>query len=85
MVLMMHKNKRLKHDGSSWGREYIRRRAIHEDNKLMLNYFVEDAVYLESYFCRRFRMSLDLSKHIAECVKLHDCFFEQRRSCAGVP
>jgi hypothetical protein len=26
-------------------------------------------------FCRRFRIYIDLFKHIAECVKLHDRFF----------
>jgi hypothetical protein len=44
----------------------------------MLNYFVDHPVYPERYFLRQFRMSIDLFKHIAECLKLHDHFFEQR-------
>jgi hypothetical protein len=28
-------------------------------------------------------MGIDLFKHIAESVTLHDKFFEQRRNCAG--
>jgi hypothetical protein len=29
-------------------------------------------------------MSIVFSKHIADCVKLHGCFFEEMRSCARV-
>ena len=84
MLVMMHKKKKPKHGGSVWGREYIRRMRVDADIRLMHNYFVEQPVYPERYFRRRFRMSIDLFKHIAECVKLHDRFFEQRRSCAGL-
>jgi hypothetical protein len=76
MILFMHKNKRPKHGGSVFGREYIRRRRINADNKIMLNYFIDNPVYLEMFFRSRFPMSIDLFKHIAECVKLRDPFFE---------
>ena len=52
--------------------------------KHMRSYFVDKPVYPERYFRCRFRMGLDLFKHIAECVTLHDKFFEQRRNCALV-
>lgn len=48
----------------------------------MLNYFSPNPVYPERYFRRRFRMGTELFQHIAECVKLHDRFFEQRKNCA---
>ena len=85
MLLMMHHeaNKRPKHGGSVMGREHIRRQRQEAHAKLMANYFVERPVFPERYFRRRFRMSRDLFRHIAECVQLHDRFFEQRRNCTG--
>ena len=66
MLLMVHSrmNKRPKHGGSTMGREYIRRQREEADAKLMANYFVDRPVFLERYFQRRFRMSIDLFKHI---------------------
>ena len=85
MLLMVHSNmnKRPKHGGSQIGREYIRRHREEAHAMLMANYFVDKPVFPERYFCRRFRMSIDLFKHIAESVKLHDNFFKQRRNCTG--
>jgi hypothetical protein len=53
-------------------------------HKLMHNYFVENPVFCENYFHRRVWMYTDLFKHIVECVKLHDPFFEHRWSCTEV-
>jgi hypothetical protein len=64
MLLFMHK-----HDGSIFGREFIPRRRIYADNKLIINYFVEHTMYFKRYFRRQFQVSLDLLNHIAECVK----------------
>jgi hypothetical protein len=65
IVLLMHKNKRSKYGGSVWGHGYIRRQRTGEDNKLMLNYVFDHSVYPERYFHHRFRMPIDLFKHIA--------------------
>ncbi|KAE8821009.1 hypothetical protein D1007_01040 [Hordeum vulgare] len=81
MLLMMHKNKKPKHGGLVMGREYIWRKRVEGHAKLMDKYFVYRSVFLETYFRRRFRMSSDFFKHIAECVQLHDKLFEQRRNC----
>lgn len=65
------------------GREYIQRQREEAHAKLMAHYFVDRPVFPERYFRRQFRMSIDLFKHIAESVKLHDKFFEQKRNCIG--
>ena len=75
MLLLLHKNKKPKHGGSVIDREYIRRERLEAHAKLIRNYFVDNPVYPERYFRCRFRMGLDLFKHIAECVQLHDRFF----------
>jgi hypothetical protein len=46
----------------------------------MRSYFVDDPIYPESYFWRRFRMSIKLFDTICECVMGYDRFFEQRRN-----
>ena len=60
-------------------------RRLRQDrhNRLMLNYFGQNPVYPERYFGCQFRMSPDLFLQIANCVKQHDRFFEQRRNCGG--
>lgn len=85
MLLTVHStmNKKPKHGGSTMGLEYIRRQQEEAHAKLMTNYFVERPVFPERYFRRRFRMSIDLFKHIAESVKLHDNFFKQKGICTG--
>ena len=81
MLLMVHRNKKTKHGCSTIGREYIRRQWEEAHAKLMANYIVDRPVFPKRYFRHRFRMSIDLFKHIAESVKLHDKFFEQKRNC----
>ena len=49
----------------------------------MKNYFVENPTYPKSYFRRRFRMSTDLFRRIAEKLASHDRFFQQRRNDVG--
>ena len=85
MIMALHhnRNKRPKHGGSVLGREKLWRERIEGHNKLMRHYFVEQPIYLERYFRRRFRMGLGLFRHIAEEVTKYDRFFEQRRNCAG--
>jgi hypothetical protein len=41
-------------------------------------------IYRECYFRHWFRMEIDLFKYIAEAVKFHNTFFEQRRNANGL-
>ena len=75
MILVMHINKKPKHGGSVMGRQKIWRDRIDAHNRLMRNYFVENPTYPESYVQCRFRMSIELFKHIAEKLASHDQFF----------
>ena len=82
MLLAIHANKKPKHGGSVFGRQKLRRERIEADNRLMRHYFVDHPIYPESYFRRRFRMSIELFRHIAEKLARHDRFFQQRRNDA---
>ncbi|KAK1608315.1 hypothetical protein QYE76_031988 [Lolium multiflorum] len=75
--------KRPKFGGSVFGRQKLWRERIEGHEKLMRSYFNENPIFPESYFRRRFRMSLNLFKHIAAEVTKYDRFFEQRRNAAG--
>jgi hypothetical protein len=46
-------------------------------------YFNKNLTYPESYFRRRFQMSIKLFKHIATEVMKFGRFFEQQRNAAG--
>ena len=83
MILAMHINKKPKHGGSVMGRQKIWRDRIDAHNRLMRHYFMENPTYPESYFRRRFRMSTELFRRIAEKLASHDWFFRQRRNAAG--
>ena len=83
MILAMHINKKSKHGSLVFGRQKLWRKMIDGHNKLMRNYFVKNPIYPESYFRRRFRMSIELFKHIVEKLASHDRFFQQRRNAAG--
>ena len=77
IILAMQINKRPKHGGSVFGRRKLWREWIEGHNRLMRNYFVENPTYHESYFRRRFRMSIELFKRIAEELASHDLFFSK--------
>ena len=79
--MALHANKRPKHDGFVPCGEKLWRERIDGHNKLMRNYFVENPVYPEKYFRRRFRMSTELFKKIAEEVMKHDRFFHAKEEC----
>ena len=83
MILAMHINKEPKHGGSVMGRQKIWRDRIDAHNRLIRHYFAENPIYPESYFCRRFRMSTDFFKRIAEKLASHDWFFQQRKNATG--
>ena len=82
MILAMHINKKSKHGGSVMGRQKIWRDRIDAHNRLMRHYFVENPTYPESYFHRRFRMSTELFRRIAEKLASHDRVFQQTRNAA---
>ena len=82
MILAIHTNRKPKHDGSVFGRVKLWMERIDAHNKLMRNYFVDHPTYPESYFMCRFRMRIDLFKHIAENLARHDRFLQQRRNDA---
>uniref|UniRef100_A0A453DLI3 Uncharacterized protein n=1 Tax=Aegilops tauschii subsp. strangulata TaxID=200361 RepID=A0A453DLI3_AEGTS len=82
MILAMHVNKKPKHGGSVTGRQKLWRDRIDAHNRLMRYYFMENPIYLKSYFRRRFRMRTKLFKHIAKKLASHDRFFQQRRNAA---
>jgi hypothetical protein len=83
MVLAWRATKKPKIGGSVFGRQKLWRERIEGHNKLMWMYFNDDARFPESYFRRRFRMSRDLFKKIAEEVAKYDTYFVQRRNAAG--
>jgi hypothetical protein len=83
MLLAVRANKKPKVGGSVFGRQKLWRERIEGHNKLMRMYFNENMTFPESYFRRRFRMSIGLFKHIAQEVMKHDTYFEQRRNAAG--
>jgi hypothetical protein len=55
--------------GSQFGRAYINRDRAEGDAKIMQDYFIEGATYLEKYFRRRFRMHKSLFLTIAKAVE----------------
>ena len=73
----------MKHDGSIMDQKKNWRDKIDPDNIWMRHYFVDNPVYPESYFRRRFRMSTEFFRRIAEKLASHDRFFQQRRNAAG--
>ena len=83
IIVAMHANKKLKHGGSTMGRWKLWRDKIDAHNRLIRNYFPEDTTYPKLYFQRRFRMSIELFKRIAEKLASHDRFFQQRRNVVG--
>jgi hypothetical protein len=64
-----------KRGDSVFGRRRFWRERIEGHDKLMRMYFNEHPPFPESYFRRRFRMSIDLLKRIAKEVTKYDNFF----------
>jgi hypothetical protein len=83
LLLAYRAVKKPKFGGSVFGRQKLWRERIEGHEKLMRSYFNENPIFPASYFRRRFRMSLNLFKHIATEVTKYDRFFEQRRNAAG--
>jgi hypothetical protein len=87
MVLLAHKmknkKKKRKHYGSVLGHQKIRRLHAEADHILMQNYFGPSPIMPKKFFRRKFRMSSELFKKIAERMKCLDHFFQQRRSASG--
>lgn len=83
MIVMMHKNKRLKHGGSVFGREFLWREQKEAGGRLIRNYFDPNHGYPERYFRCWLRMSTGLFLQTCNAVKQHDWSFVQRGNCAG--
>jgi hypothetical protein len=64
-------------------RANIDREAGNRHEFLMKDYFVEDCVYTEEQFARRYRMPKSLVLKIMEIVKKNNSYFEQRPDCTG--
>jgi hypothetical protein len=75
MLLTWRANKKPKIGGSVFGRQKLWRERIDGHNKLMRMYFNDDATFPESYFRRRFRMSIGLFKQIAKEVAKYYTYF----------
>ena len=50
MLTMVHKNKRPKHGGSVFGREFLQRERVEAHDILICNYFIPTPIYPEKYF-----------------------------------
>ncbi|XP_071683310.1 uncharacterized protein [Lolium perenne] len=83
LLLAYRAVKKPKIGGSVFGRQKLWRERIEGHERLMRSYFNDNAIFPESYFRRRFRMSINLFKHIAMEVTKYDRFIEQRRNAAG--
>ena len=81
MLVAIHEREKSEHDGSVFGREFIRRERVEAHKRLMRNYFGTPPLFSERFFRRRFRMSKDLFIHICNSVKQT---FQQRSSCASL-
>jgi hypothetical protein len=72
MLLAYRAVKKPKIGGSVFGRQKLWRERIEGHEKLMRSYFNENLIFPENYFRRRFRMSINLFKHIATEVTRYD-------------
>lgn len=75
-------NSRKTAKGSTNGRRAIARDAETGYQRLVNDYFADDAVF-GARFRRRFRMHKELFLRITEAVKNHDDYFVQKRNAAG--
>ncbi|XP_026429060.1 uncharacterized protein LOC113325034 [Papaver somniferum] len=71
------------HGGSVLGRRYIERDRKVCHNLIIKDYFSGgESKYPPSYFCRRYRMDIDLFKRILRGIHNHDDYFTQRVDAA---
>lgn len=57
---MLTLNQRTKHIGPTSGHRYISREKVKGDEQIYIDYFVDNPVYLEENFRRRFQMRRSL-------------------------
>ncbi|KAL7615891.1 hypothetical protein Lser_V15G01179 [Lactuca serriola] len=66
-------------------RRYICRKHEEANQRLVQDYFAENAIYQGYYFRRRFRMFKGLFERIVEDVTRECNFFQQRYDARGTP
>ncbi|XP_023748457.1 uncharacterized protein LOC111896709 [Lactuca sativa] len=66
-------------------RRYICRKHEEANQRLVQDYFAENAIYQGYYFHRRFRMFKGLFERIVEDVTRECNFFQQRYDARGTP
>jgi hypothetical protein len=61
----------------------IDREASIRHEFLMKDYFIENCVYTDEQFARRYRMPKSLGLNVMEIVKKNNRYFQQRPDCTG--
>ena len=69
--------------GNRISRQYRYRDRVSGHSRLLNDYFVENPVYDETLFRRRFRLSRPLFLRILHTLQQHDHYFVQRRNVAN--
>ena len=70
--------------GDRISRQYRYRDRVSGHSRLLNDYFVENPVYDETLFRRRFRLSRPLFLRILHTLQQHDYYFVQRRNAANI-
>ncbi|KAL6842274.1 hypothetical protein ACP4OV_027922 [Aristida adscensionis] len=70
--------------GSLLGRQNVPRDIMGGHDRIYLDYFAEQCVYIDKHFRRRFRMSKPLFLRIVAAVESHDDYFRQKPNAVGV-
>ena len=69
--------------GDRISRQYLYRDRVSGNTRLLNDYFVENPVYDETLFRRRFRLSRPLFLQILHTLQQHNNYFVQRRNAAN--
>ena len=69
--------------GDRISRQYRNRDRVSGHSRLLNNYFVENPVYDETLFCKRFCLSRPLFLRILHTLQQHNDYFVQRRNAAN--
>jgi hypothetical protein len=78
------RSKHKKHGGSLSGRHNLPRDIAGGHDRIYQDYFVDQCVYPEKDFRRRFQMSKSLFLRIVAAVEAHDDYFHQKPNAIGV-
>ncbi|CAL5396462.1 unnamed protein product [Camellia sinensis] len=78
-------NQQTRRVGSTSGHRYINRERVKGDEQIYRDYFVDNPVYPEEYFRRRFRMRWSLFVSILHDIQQVNEYFIQTRNATGAP